>query len=260
MKSNYFKYFIAIYISLFQSAIVLAYEIDAVLDWSDKRSLGTTVNARVSSVNVKVGDVVKEGKLLLALDDRYFKAKQREAMSSLNHAKLLLEEAKTDQGRAIELYDRAVLSEFERHQADIALAQEKSVFSNAKSAYELATLDVEYSRIKAPFNSVILKVNTAVGEVIVNRTEANVLVEVARADEMTVKGFLSGEAVSKLNIDQKVDVAFRGGWEKGTIKELGLEPKTISEKVRFYEIVVSLPIDPSLNPRAGELSAIRIPE
>jgi len=260
MKSNYFKYFIVIYISLFQSAMVQAYEINAVLDWSDKRSLGTTVNARVAAVNINVGDVVKEAELLLTLDDRYFKVKQREAISSLHHAKLLLEEAEKDQERAIELYDRAVLSEFERHQADIALAKEKSVFSKAKSAYDLATLDVEYSQIKAPFHSVILKVNTAVGEVIVNRIEANVLVEVARADEMIVRGFLSGEALSKLKVDQKVEVAFRGSWKEGVIKELGLEPKKITEKVRFYEILVRLPIDPSLLPRAGELSAIRLPE
>lgn len=230
-----------------------AAEINAVLEWSDLRKLGTTVSGKVSKVMVRPGMKVKKGEPLLSLDQRTFDVRVQQSRAAMDHARLLMEEAQREQDRAIELYDRTVLSDYDRQQADIGLASAKAIFTKAKADYEQARLEREYSQLNAPYDAVVLNVYVAEGEVVVNETESRVMLEIARADEMLVTTTIDGNLISSLEIGQKIDVAFRGQWTQGEIHSLSMNDKG-------YQLAARVSVQQSDKARAGEASAIRLLE
>lgn len=244
--------------TLFLQGQVVADEINAVLEWSDKRQLGTTLSARVERVPVTAGMQVKQGALLVQLDQRHYASRKTESAAALEHARLELEEAQREQDRAIELYDRTVLSEYDRQKADRDLARAKAMFEQARADDRRARLDIEYSQINSPYMAVVLKVDVRPGEVVVNQLQTAPLVTVARADEMLVKVMLDTAQLSTIQLNQKLDVAFRGKWLSGEVQQIGYEPKMINNKP-FYEVAVKMPVQPDQHARAGEASAIRLP-
>jgi len=232
---------------------VWAAEINAVLEWSDLRKLGTTVSGKISKVMIRPGMKVKKDEAMILLDQRNFDVRVQQSRAAMEHARLLMEEAQREQDRAIELYDRTVLSDYDRQQADIGLASAKAVFSKAKADYEQARLDKEYSQLSAPYDAVVLNVFVAPGEVVVNETESQVMLEIARADEMLVTTTLEGNQIASIEIGQMINAAFRGQWIQGEIHSLSMNDKG-------YQLAVKVPVQSSDNARAGEASAVRLPE
>ncbi len=230
-----------------------AAEINAVLEWSDLRKLGTTVSGKISKVMVRPGMKVKKDETMVLLDQRNFDVRVQQSRAAMEHARLLMEEAQREQDRAIELYDRTVLSDYDRQQADIGLASAKAVFSKAKADYEQARLDKEYSQLSAPYDAVVLNVFVAPGEVVVNETDSRVILEIARADEMLVITALEGNQIASVEMGQKIDAAFRGQWIEGEVHSLSMNDKG-------YRLAVKVSVSPADNARAGEVSAVRLPQ
>ncbi len=253
MKQRYSKFFPLLFAGLLCLPAVQAAEINATLQWSDVRNLGTTVTARVNSVNVRPGMSVQQGDLLVDIDKRYFENQKNRAASLTRSFRLALDEAKLEQERAIELYDRTVLSQFDRRKADIQLAAAQADYSGALSALNDAKLDLEYSQILAPYDAVVLAVAVAPGEVFVNSFEARTLVKVARAGEMLAVASVAADQLTGIKPGQQLDAAFRGEWHSATVHSI--EP----EHSGSYLLAVRFTVSADKLPRAGEVSAIRLP-
>jgi len=230
-----------------------AVDVNAQLDWSDKRNLGTTVSGKVDKVNVHPGVNINAGDVLVELDGRYVKVRQMQAKARMQHTKLQMEEAQREQERAIELFDRTVLSVFDRQQADIQLASAQAAHADARADFEMARLDMEYSKIISPYSGVVLTVNVAPGEVVVNKDEVITLVQVARSDEMIARATVTADLLSKLKIGQQLEAAFRGQWQKATVHSIRYQPGSSQ-----YTVEVKLPVNADAGARAGEASALRI--
>jgi multidrug resistance efflux pump len=244
--------------SLLAGSSLFAAEVNAVLAWADARTLGTSVSARIETVNVKPGVQVSKDTLLVELDRRYFENRKARAAAAVKAAKMTLDEARLEQGRAIELYDRTVLSQFDRRKADRELATAEAGYADAVAELKEAGLDIEYSTLSAPFDAVILAVNAAPGEVVLNALEARPLVRIARAGEMLSVASLTGEQLRGIEPGQSVEVAFRGNWLNGTVDSVGLDPMTDSTE-QLYRLAVRFSVEPGSHARAGEASAIRLP-
>ena len=242
---------------LFFSAHAFAAEINAKLNWSDKRRLGTTVSGKVTAVNVRPGVVVNKEAVMLELDQRFFKVNLERSRAQTKAARLLLEEALREQDRTIELYDRTVISNYERQQADIQLSSARAEYAHAQAEYERARLELEYSQIVAPYDAVVIAVDTAIGEVVVNENESRTLVEVAKADQMLSLAEVSSDQISGISIDQEMDVAFRGKWQSGQVDSI--TPLTPGSEQK-YLLSVRFAVKPDSAARAGEASAIRLPD
>jgi multidrug resistance efflux pump len=244
--------------SLLAGSSLFAAEVNALLAWADARTLGTSVSARIETVNVKPGVQVSKDTLLVELDRRYFENRKARAAAAVKAAKMTLDEARLEQGRAIELYDRTVLSQFDRRKADRELATAEAGYADAVAELKEAGLDIEYSTLSAPFDAVILAVNAAPGEVVLNALEARPLVRIARAGEMLSVASLTGEQLRGIEPGQSVEVAFRGNWLNGTVDSVGLDPMTDSTE-QLYRLAVRFSVEPGSHARAGEASAIRLP-
>lgn len=142
--------------------------------------LSTVVNGVVKQVNVKVGDKVKKGQVLLLLEPQVFEAELKKAKKMLQSALLNKNEAKKELERAEELYERTVLSDHELNLAKMEFAKYDALLAEAESQKEKSAYELKYSQILAPTNGKIKKVIAWPGMVINNSLKNTILLIISK--------------------------------------------------------------------------------
>lgn len=129
------------------------YSSTATLEAEDEAMVVAKVRGIIQKLNVEEGDFVKAGDVLAQLDDEQL---QLEAQ----RAKATMDRLKNELNRKEELYNKNLVSAQEFENA-------KYEYQAQKSDYELAQLQVKYSRIQAPISGVIsdrmIKVGNMIG-------------------------------------------------------------------------------------------------
>jgi multidrug efflux system membrane fusion protein len=232
--------------------IATAADVPAVVGWAQRVELGMLVSGVVAEVHVRPGQSVKKGDELLSLDQRGFKSQAGRRLAEYRHAKAMLEEAKREDERAVELYDRTVLSDFERNQALIALKSAQAASERAAAELVAARLDLERSVLLAPFDGVVLAVNAAPGQSIVSELQSQPLVTVADDRSYYGRAQVDAAQAGALPPGKSLDATLRGQGLKATVAYVGFEPVSESDLGPRYELVVDLPSDPQQPLRVGE--------
>ncbi len=161
------------------SVAAVAADVPAVVGWSQKVELGTLVSGVVGEVHVRPGQIVSKGDELISLDGRSFSGQVNRRLAAYKYAKAALEEAEREDERAVELYDRTVLSDFERNQALIALHSARARAEAAHVDLIEARLELERSVVRAPFDGIVLAVNVSPGQTVVSEWQSQPLVTLA---------------------------------------------------------------------------------
>lgn len=128
----------------------------AAASWAaDRVPLTTPVSGVVKEVYVQVGQRVKKGDRLLALDDTRLKASVMQAEAGVMRARQEAEDAGRDLKRAQDLYDRGVSSTTELDAAKLKHARAAANAQEAEARLIIAQKNLEDSVLKAPFDGVI---------------------------------------------------------------------------------------------------------
>lgn len=204
-------------------AAAQAADIEAVAQWAEPVTLSTPVSGVVQQVSVTPGEQVDEGDVLLLLDPRPFKARRQLAQAQVQALEPALAEAAREVERAEELYDRTVLSDVEREQARIAFARASGAYKSAEARAELAQLDQEYSRLRAPYAARVLGVHVYPGEAVVNQQQAVPMISVARSDRLWLRAALKPEQAAELQLGQELAARLAGMAVEGRIVALEAE-------------------------------------
>lgn len=142
--------------NLIKASILLAAFTSCASSWAaDRVSLTTPVSGVVKEVYVQVGQKVKKGDKLLALDDTILRARVMEAEAGFLRVKHEAEDADRDLKRAQELYDRGVSSTTEFDNAKLRHARATANAREAEARLIMARKNLEDSVLKAPFDGVV---------------------------------------------------------------------------------------------------------
>ncbi|WP_456412570.1 efflux RND transporter periplasmic adaptor subunit [Thiolapillus sp.] len=177
------RYFTLLFLLLAMS-LAVAGEYRAHLEPGRQLALGTLVSGVVGEVRVQPGQMVRQGELLLQLDQREFLAQQRRAQSRLARAESLLGEALREENRARELYDRTLLSDHEMQKARIGRLEAEARKQDAAAELVQAKLNLERSRVIAPVDGRILEVLAWQGQPLQNALEIQPLLVLAAVDAL----------------------------------------------------------------------------
>jgi len=229
---------------------IQAAEYEAELDWGKRVVLSTPVSGPVVEVNVRPGEKVEAGQVLLSLDPRPFRQKVRQARAQMDALAPDREEARREVERAEELYDRTVLSDVELEQTRIAFARLDGRYRQAQTAHELASLDLEYSRVKAPFPGVVLALHAAPGETVVATERAPALVEIGEVSSMTAVAELTPEQAAGVALGQSGTVIVDG-------RDMDGEVVFLREAEAGYEAGVAFSPEEALT--AGLKATVELP-
>jgi multidrug resistance efflux pump len=160
------------------------------------------------------------GAVLLELDPRLFQARLAEAEATLVQSRQHRDEAMRELARTRELFDRTLLAVHDRQVAEIAAAEAEAAFRRAESGLVRARLDLEYSRLAAPFDAWVVEVMAAPGEAVVSRLQARPLAVVVPAGRMRARALLAREQLAPLRLGSPAGVTVDGqsrsrGWRSG---------------------------------------------
>ncbi len=177
-------------------------------------TLSAQRTGRVVQLPLKEGDVVKAGDLVARLD---LTEEEVQSESTLAQSKATFEEAEKNLNRSQGLFDKGMIS-----QQDLDAV--RRAFEVAQSQYRAAVSDLgvrrDYSVIRVPFNGVVSKKYTEVGELL---TPGKQIVTIVNPDRIYVLATIDEVDVGKLKLGLPVTItvdAFPGEKFSGTIKRI----------------------------------------
>jgi RND family efflux transporter MFP subunit len=143
-------------------------------------AVAAKITAQLVWLGVEEGDVVQKGQLIARLEDRDLKAARNQASanlkvarSNLQSARAELNDADADFHRQKELLDAGFISRSDFDQAEARYLRAKAAVGGgeaavhaAQAALKAAEVNLEYTRIRAPFDAVVLTKNADVGDIV----------------------------------------------------------------------------------------------
>lgn len=177
-------------------------------------TLSAQRTGRVVNLPVREGDTVKAGSLIARLD---LTEESVQSESALSQSKATYEESEKNLNRVEGLFNKGMIA-----QQDLDVA--RRAYEIAKSQYRAATADagvkLDYSVIRAPFNGVIAKKYTEVGELLLPGKQ---IVTIVNPDRVYVLATIDEVDVGRLQIFQPAAItvdAFPGEKFEGAIKRI----------------------------------------
>jgi RND family efflux transporter MFP subunit len=207
-----------------------------VLQPADVSSLSFEIAGQLKAVTLTVGQKVQLGDVLAEIDPRSLQTQVEQASAGVQQAQAQLDNAEADFQRKEELLKKGVTTQALFDQSKAALLTSRAQLDQAKRQFELATHNLDRSKLVAPFSGTLARVEVksfaqvAAGQPIVtlysdDRFEMSFLVPSPTFQNLTV-----GEQVT-VKVADMPDLSL-----KGEIKELGSK----AEQVSAFPAVVRL--------------------
>jgi RND family efflux transporter MFP subunit len=138
----------------------------ATLDGFINANINAQVLGYIISREYQEGSVVKKGDLLFQIDPRPFEAALAQAKGTLARDKANLAKADADEKRALDLFNRKVISDQERDTAVAAAGSNQANVEADEAAVKQLELNLGYARVTAPIDGVAGFANNQVGDLV----------------------------------------------------------------------------------------------
>jgi RND family efflux transporter MFP subunit len=138
----------------------------ATLDGFVNANINAQVQGYIISRDYQEGSVVKTGDLLFQIDPRPFEAALAQAKGTLAKDKANQVKADADEKRAMDLFNKKVISDQERDTAVAAAGSTRANVEADAAAVKQAEINLGYTKITAPIDGVAGFTNNQVGDLV----------------------------------------------------------------------------------------------
>jgi RND family efflux transporter MFP subunit len=138
----------------------------ATLDGFVNANINAQVQGYIISRDYQEGSVVKKGDLLFQIDPRPFEAALAQAKGTLARDKANQVKADADEKRAMDLFNKKVISDQERDTATAAADSTRANVEADEAAVKQAEINLGYTKITAPIDGVTGFANNQVGDLV----------------------------------------------------------------------------------------------
>jgi len=206
-------------------------------------AVGAQVSGQLKSLHVALGDKVKKGQLLAEIDPVLQQNTLKDAEAQVENLRAqkrstqaLLKEydlAYRRQGR-MALKDAASQADLESAQASLdstrhTIASLEAQITRAIIAVDTAKANLEYTRISAPMDGVVISVDTEEGQTVITTQTATTILTLATLDTITVKAKISEADVMRVKPGQTVYFTLLGDADTRYYSRLrAIEPGPVS--------------------------------
>ena len=180
--------------------------------------VGAQVSGQLKKLHVVLGDQVKKGQLLAEIDPVLQQNSLRDAEASLDNVKaqkrskqalLLQYELTFKRQKQMVDEDAAARADLESAQAQLDstradLAALDAQINKAKISVDTARANLDYTRIVAPMDGVVISIVTEEGQTVVSAQAAPTILKLANLDTITVKAQISEADVPRTRAGQLV--------------------------------------------------------
>src|SRR5213592_1441277 len=217
----------------------------ATLDGFINANINAQVQGYIVSRDYQEGSVVKKGDLLFQIDPRPFEAALAQAKGTLAKDQANQVKANADEKRAIDLFNRKVISDQERDTAVAAAGSNRANVQADEAAVKQAELNLGYTKVTAPIDGIAGFTNAQVGDLV--SPTSGPLTTVSQIDP--IKAIVTvGEGPFTDFVSRHPDAKERDAYVKSLQFELILGNGDVyPQKGKFYAL------DRSLDPRTGSI-------
>jgi macrolide-specific efflux system membrane fusion protein len=208
-------------------------------------AVGAQVSGQLKKLHVHLGDQVKKGQLLAEIDPVLQQNSLKDAEASLENVqaqirakKALLQQYELAFRRQNELaaQDAASKADLESAQAQLDttradLAALDAQVKKARIAVDTARANLDYTRIVAPMDGVVISIDTEEGQTVVSAQTAPTILKLANLAIITVKAEISEADITRVKPGQKVYFTILGEPDirhYGTLRAIEPGPKSSS--------------------------------
>src|SRR6266513_60266 len=217
----------------------------ATLDGFINANINAQVQGYIVSRDYQEGSVVKKGDLLFRIDPRPFEAALAQAQGTLARDKANQVKADADEKRALDLFNKKVISDQERDTAVAAAGSSRANVEADEAAVKQAELNLGYTKITAPIDGVAGFANNQVGDLVGPSTGP--LTTVSQIDPIKAV-VTAGEGPFTDFVSRHPDATERNAYIKSIDFDLILgNGELYPHKGKFYAL------DRSLDPKTGSI-------
>jgi multidrug efflux system membrane fusion protein len=261
IKKNLFtnKYWFICTLFLSVTLHAEALQLNGRLEWVHKIDMRVLYDGVVSKVNVKVGQLVKKGDVLLQLDSREAKAKLIKSKALVASTTADFTIADDELKRSIELYDRGLIAEEELKNSKAKHIETSAKKDSALASQTLAKIALERTTLRAPTNGIVVTQNIWKGSVIYKTYQKEPLISIAPNDKMLARILVNSATINRYKLGQKARVNSHGKIYHGKIYNLGLEAVRIETTGAVYELDILFAHNPQQILRPADVVKVSIP-
>ena len=214
---------------------------------SSESKISFRVPGKITRIEVKVGDQVNPGDLMMELDDQDYQLQVQKAEASLFASEAESRHASANYSRIRALYEDQNASRDELDASRAAAESAEAAVDASKKQLELAQLQLSYTKLLADSHGSIAEVpveeneNVSSGQMVLLQTSTAIPEVKVTMPEIYIGNVKEGDRV-KVNFDALADHDF-DAW----VREVGVKT---SEIQTAYPVTVRL-IDPKVEVRSG---------
>lgn len=218
----------------------------------------------IRSIPVEVGQSVKRGDLLFAIDPQDIQSQISQARAGYQQAQAALENAKADFERFSQLYKEESVSrqQFDGIRLQYSVAQEN--LTAAKAGLDQAQAQLNYANVRAPFDGVVVQKLAVAGDL---AAPGNPILVIENLKSLSVQTEVSQDLYAVLRVGDKAQVLI-DGHQQELIGEIYSLVAAANPRTRGHNLKLSLPDADNVNSgtfarisfKRGERQAIMIPQ
>ena len=206
-------------------------------------NVGTQVSGRVKKIYADYNDRVKQGQVLLELEDELFKAQIAQSLGNVKNNEASLELAKANELRMRSLFEKEYVSKQELDQSVQALKSAEAQLSTTRAQLKRDQTNYSYSIIKSPVSGVVVDRVVDVGQTVAASLQTPTLFKIAQdLSKMQINTSFAEADIGRIQVNQtaKFNVdAFPNKNFEGVVKQIRLNP-TNTANVVTYDVVISV--------------------
>lgn len=207
-----------------------------------KAEIASRLAARVVEANLKAGQPIARGEVLVRLDDSDLSARIRQAQANLQSARAVFANARVDFARVQEMRDRNVASPTEFDRAQTTLKTAEADVTRAEQAVTEAQAALDYAVVKSPIDGLIVDKKVNVGDTVM---PGQVMAVAYDPRGMQLVASVRESLVRRLKVGQTISVQIDvlDNPCHGVISEIVPEAQTSS---RSFQVKVTGPCPPGI--------------
>lgn len=200
-------------------------------------SIGSKLLARVVEVNLKAGQEVRRGDVLVRLDDSDIRARLQQAQAALDEAHAAHQQAVSEEKRAATMLQARAASKQAYEQAVMVLRSAEAGVRRAEEAVNEAQATLDWATVVAPMDARVIDKKVEVGDTV---TPGQVLVTLFDPKRMQLVAHVRESLAQRLEVGQPIGVQVEGLGKQceGTVSE---KVPQVSSASRTFEVKVTGP-------------------
>ena len=211
-----------------------------------KAAVASKATGRIVFLGHHEGDKVKKGEIIARIESADVEAALAQAKAELELARADREDAERTLERSKAMLDRALISQAEFDAAKARSDRVRATIQSKGAAVQAAEVQVENTRIRAPFDGTILTKNADVGEVVApfaaGASSRVAVVTIADMSSLEVEADVSESNIERITVGQPCEIALDAYPDKryrGTVDKIvptaDRAKATVLTKIRFLE-------------------------